>query len=138
MLVADTSVWGVRHLLVPAERQTFDRDVVNGDVAICDQIAAELLYTARNQAELRQLRSQLGALPQLPITPAHWQRVLDVLDLLSGLGGAHQRSVKVADCIIAAVAEEAQLEVLHYDGDYDVIARVTRQPVRAVAPIGSL
>lgn len=138
MFVADTSVWGVRHLLPPAAREELDHDVVDGNVAICDQITAELLSTARNQTALRGLRAQLAAMPQLPIGPAHWTRVLDVLDLLSGRGGAHQRAVRIADCVIAAVAEQAQVEVVHYDGDYETIARVTGQPVRAVAPLGSL
>jgi hypothetical protein len=40
--------------------------------------------------------------------------------------------------LIAAAAEAAGLIVLHYDQDYDVIARVTGQPVEWVVPRGSV
>ena len=43
-----------------------------------------------------------------------------------------------ADLVLAAVAERAQLTVLHYDRDFDHIATLTGQPVEAVAPLGSL
>ncbi|MBA3429254.1 MAG: VapC toxin family PIN domain ribonuclease, partial [Actinobacteria bacterium] len=42
------------------------------------------------------------------------------------------------DLLIAAAAELAELPVLHYDRDFELIADVTRQPVRAIAPLGSL
>jgi predicted nucleic acid-binding protein len=40
--------------------------------------------------------------------------------------------------VLAAVAERADLTVLHYDRDFEHIAGVTGQPVEAVAPLGSL
>jgi predicted nucleic acid-binding protein len=42
------------------------------------------------------------------------------------------------DLLIAAAAELAALPVLHYDRDFEAIADVTGQPVRAIAPLGSL
>jgi hypothetical protein len=40
--------------------------------------------------------------------------------------------------VVAAAAEAGGLTVLHYGGDYDRIARVTRQPVESIAAPGSL
>jgi predicted nucleic acid-binding protein len=40
--------------------------------------------------------------------------------------------------LIAAAAEAAGVTVLHYDEDYDRIAKVTGQPTRWLAPAGSL
>jgi predicted nucleic acid-binding protein len=40
--------------------------------------------------------------------------------------------------LIAAAAEAAGVTVLHYDEDYDRIAEITGQPVRWLAPKGSL
>jgi predicted nucleic acid-binding protein len=40
--------------------------------------------------------------------------------------------------LVIAAAEAAGLTVLHYDDDYDRIARVTRQPMEWVARAGSL
>jgi predicted nucleic acid-binding protein len=51
--------------------------------------------------------------------------------------GLH-RGAKPVDLVIAAAAEAAGLTVLHYDDDYDRIARVTRQPMEWVARAGSL
>jgi predicted nucleic acid-binding protein len=53
-------------------------------------------------------------------------------------GGAHQRSVKHPDLLIAAAAEAADLTIVHYDEDYDRIAEITGQPMRWLVPAGSL
>ena len=45
--------------------------------------------------------------------------------------------MKIADLIIAAVAERRGLVVLHYDRDYDRIAEVTDQPVEWVVARGT-
>jgi predicted nucleic acid-binding protein len=46
--------------------------------------------------------------------------------------------VKIGDLLVAAAAETARIGVCHYDADFDVIASVTGQPVRVIAPLGSL
>ena len=43
---------------------------------------------------------------------------------------------KVPDLLIAAAAEAQGLIVLHYDGDYDLIGRVTGQPCAWVVAAG--
>jgi hypothetical protein len=40
--------------------------------------------------------------------------------------------------VIAAAAEAAGLVVLHYDGDFELIAEVTGQPVESVVPAGAV
>ena len=50
----------------------------------------------------------------------------------------HHRRVKRADLLIAAAAESAGVPVLHYDADFEVIAEITGQPTRWIAPRGSL
>jgi predicted nucleic acid-binding protein len=49
-----------------------------------------------------------------------------------------QRSVEDPDLLIAAAAERAGLPLVHDDTHCDTIADITRQPVRWVAPRGSL
>ena len=63
-------------------------------------------------------------------------RAEDVIAQLARRG--HHRAVSLPAFLIAAAAERSQLIVLHYDGDYDVIAGPTGQPVEWVAPKGSL
>lgn len=47
------------------------------------------------------------------------------------------RALSVADLVIAATAERHGVTVLHYDGDYDMIAAVTGQPTEWVVPPGT-
>ncbi|MGH9170968.1 MAG: hypothetical protein ACRD0Z_09730 [Acidimicrobiales bacterium] len=51
---------------------------------------------------------------------------------------SQQRGAKIADLLIAAAAEAAELVVLHYDHDFDLIARVTGQPTQWIVPAGSV
>lgn len=50
----------------------------------------------------------------------------------------HHRGVGLPDLLIAACAELADLEVLHYDQDHALIAAVTGQAHRWVLPPGTL
>lgn len=86
----------------------------------------------------RRFREALAALPDCPIGPEQWQRALWVYEQLSGQGGAHQRSLKHPDLLVAAAAEAAGVAVLHDDEDYDRIAGITGQAARWLAPAGSL
>ena len=61
----------------------------------------------------------------------------EVQAALAHVGGLHHRSVKIADLLIAASAEEAGHVVWHYDEDFDRIARVTGQQCRWITPRGS-
>ena len=44
----------------------------------------------------------------------------------------------LTDLLIAAAAELAEIPVCHYDAHFELIAEVTGQPMRAIAPLGSL
>jgi predicted nucleic acid-binding protein len=48
------------------------------------------------------------------------------------------RAVGLPDLLTAAVAERERVTVLHYDGDYELIAQVTGQPVQWVVPRGTV
>ena len=137
--LADTSAWvWSRRAALSELRHEFDTALVDGELATCDMVRLELLYSARNADELAEIRDELAALPDCPIGEAQWERALWVYEQLSAQGGAHQRSVKHADLLIAAAAEAAGVAVLHYDEDYDRIAGVTGQATRRLAAKGSL
>jgi predicted nucleic acid-binding protein len=137
--LADTSAWvwsrrrGYRQL-----RHEFDTALVDGELATCEMVRLELLYSARNRLEFAEIREELAALPDCPIGKVEWNRALWVYEQLSGRGGTHQRSVKHPDLLIAAAAEAAAVTLLHYDEDYDRIAAITGQPTRWLAPKGTL
>ena len=48
------------------------------------------------------------------------------------------RNFRLPDLIIAAAAECNGATVLHYDADYERIAKITQQPTEWVADMGSL
>lgn len=138
MQLADTSAWVWTRVAAGQVREDFDAKVVDGQIATCAMVRLELLYSTRNADEFAQLRADLSALPDLPIAQPQWDRAVQVYERLAQQGGMHHRSVKHPDLLIAAAAEAAEVEILHYDEDYDRIAGITGQAVRWLAPRGSL
>jgi predicted nucleic acid-binding protein len=137
--LADTSAWGwSRRGDHPLLRRSFERMLLAGRIATCDMVRLELLESARNPREFDEIELELSLLPDPRITIEDWKRALFVYRRLAAQGGAHQRSVKHADLLIAAAAEAAEIPVLHYDEDFERIAAVTGQPHRWLAPPGSL
>jgi hypothetical protein len=136
--LADTSAWVWTRAVGGELRVAFDEDLVEGQIATCDMVRLELLYSARNATEFSSLREELDALPNCPIGAVEWKRALEVYEALARQGGLHHRSVRHADLLIAASAEAAGLPVLHYDEDYDRIASITGIDVHWLAPRGSL
>lgn len=105
-----------------------------GRLAVCLVSMTELLYSARNAAELAQLRVELSALPYLAVTAAAEQHVGDTMAALAGRG---QHRTPVPDLILAAIAAAGSAVILHYDSDYERIAAVTGQPHEWIVPRGS-
>ncbi len=138
MQLADTSAWVWTRVVGGELRAAFDEDLVDGQIAICDMVRLDLLYSARNAAEFTALSSELDALPSSPIGVEQWKRALEVYEQLARQGALHHRAVRHPDLLIAAAAEAADIPVLHYDEDYDRIANVTGQDVRWLAPRGTL
>ncbi len=137
MELGDTSAWTTRHRRHDV-RSAFDELVETGQIAICDMVKMELLWSARDVNEFRLLREELEALRQCPMGPDVWRRAIDVLENLAARGPCHHRQVKLPDLLVAAAAEAAEIPVCHYDADFETIAQVTGQPVRAIAPLGTL
>ncbi len=54
------------------------------------------------------------------------------------LASRSQRGRNTPDLLIAAAAEQAGLTLLHYDADFDLIAKVTGQRCEWVVPAGSI
>ena len=138
MHLADTSAWVWTRAVGGELRTAFDEDVIEGQIATCDMVRLELLYSARNATEFTSLRVELDALPNCEIGVDEWRRALEVYERLAHQGGLHHRSVRHPDLLIAAAAEACGIPVLHYDEDYDRIAAITGQETQWLAPRGSL
>jgi predicted nucleic acid-binding protein len=77
----------------------------------------------------------LSVFKPVETTADHVQRARQVQRLLASRS---QRGRKIPDLLIAAAAEEAELIVLHYDADFDLIAKATGQRCQWVVPAGSI
>jgi len=107
-----------------------------GEAATCAVIDLEVLYSARSLADYDEIRRRRAlAYESVPITEKTLERALTIQGELAKTG--HHR-VPIPDLIIAAVAEAMGLVILHYDSDYEIIAKVTEQPVEWVVRRGSL
>jgi predicted nucleic acid-binding protein len=132
----DTSAWhhAANGVVAARWRAALDAD----ELALCDQVRLEILWSARSAADYDRLAEELDGLRRILMTATTYRRALEVQQRLAHVGGLHHRSVKIADLLIAAAAEAADAVVWHYDADYDRIAAVTGQPTEWVAARGSL
>lgn len=110
--------------------------LLSGALAVTGITMIEILVGSRNAPEFANDRSDLHAMPRLPINEQVIERALDVQGLMVR-AGTH-RAPSPADLIVAACAELNGLTVLHYDKDFDLIAAVTNQPVEWLATPGTL
>lgn len=101
-------------------------------------VMLEVFASARSGPEFDLMQEEFDALRLYQIGQPQWRRAVQVYRELAHQGGAHQRSVGHADLLIAAAAEAAEVELLHYDEDFDRVAAITGQPTRWIAPKGSL
>ena len=133
--LADTSALArLRHRPVAA---VLGPMIEAGLVATCGVIEFELGWATRNVKEFDELRADRDAgYEWLPTQDEDWRRALDVQAAL--WRGGQVRAVGFPDLLIAAVAERERVTVLHYDNDYELIARVTSQPVTWVVPRGTI
>jgi hypothetical protein len=120
----------------PEVRDVIEPLLLGGRIATCGIVDLELLYSAPSRDSYFELAELLRAMPRVPVTDATVDRALEVQSLLANK--AQHRSVPLPDLLIAACAEAAGLTVLHYDADYERIAKLTGQPVQWVVARGSV
>ena len=127
--LGDTTAWIALRRGRPAAVASVRYLLRRGTLAVCEPVVLELARGARNVRELNGLRARLALLPACAVATSTWTRAHDVLEGLAlGRGGKH-RGVPPMDLLVAAVAEEHGLPVLHDDKHFDLIAQVTGQPM---------
>ena len=82
------------------------------------------------------MREARSAWPFVAMTQQTLDRAVAIQDALAER--SQQRGAKIADLLNAAAAEAAELVVLHYDHDFDLIAEITGQPMEWVVPRGTV
>jgi predicted nucleic acid-binding protein len=129
----DTSV--LTRLREPTVRKAIEPRVRFGQLARSGISDLEIGFSARNAAEWDRLADAVEAFAPLDTTAEHVRRAKQVQRLLAS---KHQRGRKLPDLLVAAAAEAGGLTVLHYDGDFDLIAAATGQVCEWVVPAGSV
>jgi predicted nucleic acid-binding protein len=124
VLLLDNSAWA----RLSSDRLEKDRaETVAGwmseqQLATCLPFLLEAGYSARSGAERAAMMSDLTRLPRVAIDRDVERMALQTQRELAEVG--HHR-LAPADVVIAACAHTAGMGVLHYDGDYDVLAAHT-------------
>ncbi|MDT0341366.1 PIN domain nuclease [Streptomyces litchfieldiae] len=119
----------------PAVRAVIDPLHNAGLLAVCGAVEVEVMHSARSRSDAERIRDEMRGFDWLATPDEVWDRALEVQTQLIGSG--NWKALSAADLVIAATAERHGAAVLHYDGDYDMIARVTGQPTRWVVPAGA-
>jgi predicted nucleic acid-binding protein len=132
--LADKSALARFHL--PAVREELEPLIVRALVGICGVTELEMLFSARNIQERARMKEQLAAsLDRVESAPDIWGQAAEIQEALTEQ--AQHRSASLPDLIVAATARARGLEILHYDRDFDTIARFTEQPTRWIVPPGT-
>jgi predicted nucleic acid-binding protein len=122
---------------VPAVADVLAPRIAAGRVSVCLVTQLEVVYSARNRADLERIeRDVLGPLILLITPVAAEARAREVQAALVARG--LHRAVAIPDLLVAAIAAVEGLTVLHYDQDFELLAELTGQTVEWVVPRGSL
>ncbi|MHB8450471.1 MAG: PIN domain-containing protein [Mycobacteriales bacterium] len=130
--LGDTSA--IARIAKPAVTPRLAPLIEAGLVARCTPTDLEAGYGARGVEDYERIRAGRARWPLAPINQATLDRASEVQALLAAR--SQHRGATIAGLIIAATAEAADLVVLHYDADFELIASVTGQAVEWVVAAG--
>lgn len=127
MILVDTSAW-IEFLRDTGSSvcEDVDRALV-GEIATCDPVLMEVFAGARSESHLRDLRALLARASVLPTRPQHYDMAATIYRQARVQGRTIRR---LNDCLIAAIALDHGLPLLHADRDFEVISDVTGLSVR--------
>ncbi len=106
--------------------------IERGLVRISTVTRLEVGFSARSAEDLRAgvARPPLARMSVEYLTPSMEDRAVEVQLVLAERG--QHRAASIPDLLVAATAELGQLTLLHLDKDFELIARVTGQPVERI------
>ncbi|MGO4425355.1 PIN domain-containing protein [Streptomyces sp. MCAF7] len=104
-------------------------------LAVCQPTEFEMIHSARDSSEATRISTWLHAFDYLRTDDDTFTRALAIQR--HALNAGFHRALPLPDLLIAATAELNRRTILHYDGDFDVIASLPGQPAEWVVPPGS-
>ena len=128
MVLVDTTVWvdffaDCRAPHVAALQELIENEE---DLCLCGVILAEVLQGIRSDADYRKTKEYFDDLLFLPMRQATFVRAAELYRSLRKRGTTIRKPV---DCMIASVAIEHDLHLLHDDRDFDHIAKHSKLKV---------
>ena len=126
-VIVDTSAWiaSFRSTAQPVLLKTMKELIGGGRILVPGIIQAELLRGVKNAKEVQSLHSVLSSQKYLRVEESFWQRLGYFTNqlLLQGI------NVPLPDAYIALLAIENDVELLHFDRHFDLIAGKTKLKV---------
>lgn len=114
LVLADTSAWmqarrdpGARDLLLGA--------IERGDVCWCWPVRYELMVDARESDGIAAVERTLEELREIPVDRSVQRAVLSVMRELAAGGSHGAHRFPLTDLTVAAAAQEAGIDILHFD-----------------------
>ncbi|MBV7667982.1 PIN domain nuclease [Streptomyces halstedii] len=133
--LADTSA-AARLLISDKFDEQWGPALGSGLIALCDLTELEILYSARSGADRLAKQERLHQVFNwAPVPEGAFRRAREVQEVLTEHG--EHRSAGPVDLIVAAVAELSGLTLLHYDADFETVARRTELRTRWLAEPGT-
>jgi predicted nucleic acid-binding protein len=124
VLLLDNSAWTrLLREAVPKDRaDAIAESMERGDIAVCLPFLLEAGYSARSAADRVAMMIRFDEFPRIAVNGDVERMALQAQRELAEVG--HHRLAPM-DVMIAACATRAEAGVLHYDGDYDLLAKHT-------------
>jgi predicted nucleic acid-binding protein len=126
----------VRDRRFPGLAEWFNSQVAAERVLVCDLVILELVRLAPNETRAREIAQRLAAFEPVPMPARLWGRARE-LQLELAATEDHRR-VPPVDLLLAAAAEDAGVQLVHYDRDYVRIAAVSALQEVWFVPDGTL
>lgn len=135
LYLIDTSAFArVQHEVV---RRIIAELITEKVAATAVTVDLEAGYSGRNLAEVQEIANRRRAeYHVLPVSEAIAVRAREVQVKMAARG--QHRAAGVIDLLTAAIAEHHGAVIMHYDADFEHIAKITGQPQRWIVPRGSI
>ena len=121
-VLVDSSLWvhQLRKSGDPAQRDRVNALLASGEAAWCPAVRLELWRGVTNEVERKTLRRYEALLPDYEISPAVWDRAIQLADR----GRSAGVTVPLTDLLIFACAKLNGLAVAHHDSHFDELAKL--------------
>lgn len=106
--------------LPAADAERFEQALLDGQLSVADPFALEILYSAQSAHDYRQISAELEGFDRLGADGETFTLARRAQAELAADPRVSHR-VKPIDLLLAGIAHQHGVGILHYDHDYDVI-----------------